>query len=81
MDASHIEQLIAQELGPACIHVQVVGDGRHWEAIVVSNQFEGLLPLPRHRLVYAVVHDYMATDAIHALSLKTYTPTEWQALL
>jgi acid stress-induced BolA-like protein IbaG/YrbA len=80
MDALAIEHLIAQGLGSACSHVHVQGDGRHWQAVVVSSQFDGLLPVPRHRLVYAVLSPHMATDAIHAMSLKTYTPTEWQAL-
>lgn len=53
----------------------VVGDGHHFEATVISEQFAGKNSLARHRLVYAALGDKMQ-QAIHALSLKTYTPDE-----
>ncbi|HET7773434.1 BolA family protein [Piscinibacterium candidicorallinum] len=64
--------------GLACEHVQVDGDGRHFYATIVSAQFEGKRPVQRHQLVYAALGDRMREE-IHALSMKTLTPTEWQA--
>ncbi len=55
--------------------VTVNGDGRHFEAVVVSEAFVGKNTMARHRLVYAALGDKMR-EAIHALSLKTLTPDQ-----
>jgi acid stress-induced BolA-like protein IbaG/YrbA len=61
-------------------HVEVTGDGRHFSAVVVSQAFSGKNMIAQHRLVYAALGDRFDTEAVHALSLKTYTPEQWQAL-
>lgn len=60
----------------ACEHVQVVGDGSHFEAVIVSKAFEGKRLIQRHQLVYAALGDRMKEE-IHALSMKTLTPAEF----
>ncbi len=66
------------QAGLACDHIQVAGDGQHFEAVIVSPEFRGKLPLGRHQLVYAVLGERMHAE-IHALSMKTLTPEEWTA--
>ena len=61
-------------------HVEVTGDGRHFSAVVVSPAFNGKSMIAQHRLVYSALGDRFDTEAVHALSLKTYTPEQWQAL-
>ena len=78
MTAEQLESLIAQ--GLPCDHVQVEGDGRHWAAIVVSAEFEGKRRIQRHQRVYATLGGRMQTDEVHALSMQTYTPSEWADL-
>ena len=75
MTADQLETLIAEQL--PCQHLSVEGDGRHWYATIVSTQFEGLRLIQRHQKVYATLGQKMHTDEVHALSMKTYTPTEW----
>ena len=41
--------------GLACDHVDVQGDGQHFEAVIVSSAFEGKRPVARHQLVYAAL--------------------------
>jgi acid stress-induced BolA-like protein IbaG/YrbA len=60
-------------------HLQVVGDGRHFEAVVVSEEFQGKTRVQRHQLVFKVLGDSMRDEMIHALSLKTFTPQEWHS--
>lgn len=62
--------------GLACEHLEIEGDGRHFYATIVSSTFEGQRTLARQRAVYAVLGERMKEE-IHALSMKTYTPTEW----
>ena len=58
--------------------VQVAGDGEHFEAIIVSDEFAGKTKVKQHQMVYAAVQEAMTSEAIHALSLKTYTPQTYQ---
>lgn len=53
--------------------VEVAGDGRHFEARVVSPAFAGLSRIAQHKMVYAVFGAEMG-DRIHALSIETSTP-------
>ena len=77
MSPDMIAQLIQAGLPGA--HVEVYGDdGVHFEAQVIHEAFQGKLPLARHRMVYACLGDKMGGE-IHALALKTLTPTEAQA--
>ena len=55
--------------------VTVDGDGQHFEAIIVSADFEGKSLIQRHQMVYCVLGDKMKSQ-IHALSMKTLTPGE-----
>lgn len=62
--------------GLACTHLQVDGDGHHFDAVIVSEAFRGKRPIARHQIVYAVLGDRMKEE-IHALSMKTLTPEEF----
>ncbi|WP_028357387.1 BolA family protein [Brackiella oedipodis] len=61
----------------SCDKVEVAGDGAHFEAIIVSPLFEGKRLIARHQLVYQALGERMK-DEIHALSMKTLTPEEYQ---
>jgi len=76
MTADDIRQLIAEHL--ACEHLVVDGDGHHWYAVIVPTAFEGKRQIQRHQLVYATVREHMESEALHALSMKTFTPDEWE---
>ncbi len=62
--------------GLPCERIEVSGDGQHFEALIVSDRFEGKRPVARHQLVYSVLGDRMREE-IHALSMKTLTPAEF----
>jgi acid stress-induced BolA-like protein IbaG/YrbA len=66
------------EAGLACEHLEVIGDGEHFQALIVSAEFEGRSRVQRHQLVYAALGERMREE-IHALSMKTLTPAEWRA--
>ena len=71
-----IRQYISQ--GMDCQHLTVDGDGQHFEALIVCEAFAGKSRVQRHQAVYAVLGDRMRQE-IHALSMKTMTPDEWNA--
>ena len=76
VEPSSIEASI--RAGLECTHVEVQGDGAHFEAVIVSRLFAGLARVRQHQLVYAALGDRMRSE-IHALSMKTLTPEEWSA--
>jgi acid stress-induced BolA-like protein IbaG/YrbA len=63
------------EAGLSGSQVDVTGDGRHFDAVIVSAQFEGKSAVQRHQMVYSVLGEKMRAD-IHALSMRTVTPME-----
>ena len=55
----------------------VSGDGSKFEAVVISDSFNELSTIKRHKQIYAVLDEYIKSGAIHALSIKAYTNAEW----
>ena len=55
----------------------VSGDGSKFEALVITDSFNDLSTLKRHKLVYAVLDEYIKSGAIHALTINAYTKAEW----
>ena len=78
MDPDEIRRLI--EDGLECQHVEVTGDGRHFNAVVVSSAFAGKPVIRQHRLVYGTLGERFDNDVLHALALRTYTPAQWDQL-
>jgi acid stress-induced BolA-like protein IbaG/YrbA len=66
------------EKGLACEHIEVEGDGQHFQALVVSDSFAGKSRVQRHQLVYGALGERMREE-IHALSMRTLTPEEWKS--
>jgi len=64
--------------GLECEKLEVVGDGEHFEALVVSAIFIGKSRVQRHQAVYAALGERMREE-VHALSMRTLTPEEWVA--
>ena len=76
-----IKQSLSQALPVEVIETQdLTGGGDHWQVIIVSAAFEGKGLLEQHRMVNDVLKDPLADQRIHALSLKTYSPAQWQKL-
>ena len=75
MENEKIESLIRAGIPDA--QVRVTGDGRHFEASIVSDAFNGKSLIQRHRMVLATVQAEIASDELHALSITSAkTPSE-----
>jgi acid stress-induced BolA-like protein IbaG/YrbA len=70
-----VKRYIAQGLD--CERVEVDGDGRHFQALIVSAAFAGKNRVARHQLVYAALGERMRAE-VHALSMRTLTPEEYR---
>ena len=74
METEAIARLIRAALPDA--RVEVSGDGRHFEVLVVSPAFAGQSPLQRQRAVMAPVRAQIESGELHALTIQARTPEE-----
>lgn len=86
-----VAQLITDKLSQSFspLHLDVINESNrhhvppnsetHFKVVVVSDKFEGLRLLARHREVNACLADELA-NGVHALSINTYTQQEWADL-
>ncbi len=75
MDTQQIKAWIEAGLPDAT--VEVVGDGRHFQALIVSPAFEGKTLIQRHRMVKSLLQEQFDSGILHALSMRTLTPEQW----
>ena len=78
MTPEQLRKIIGEGLPCEGLHVE--GDGEHFEAILVSEQFVGKSRVARQQLVNAILKPYFDRGELHALSMKTLTPEERRAL-
>lgn len=77
ISTQQVEEKIKASIPDAQVKVEDLGGGNHLQATVVSSEFEGKSLVKQHQLVYGALSQELATEAIHALALKTYTPEAW----
>ena len=77
MEPSEVKKII--EDGIPGSEAMVTADGNKYTAIVVSDEFEGKTMIAEQKMVYATVNEHIQSGAIHALTIKAYTPDEWAA--
>lgn len=77
MQAEQIKQLIEAGI-PGCQAIVSGDDGAHFEATVISEVFAGQSMVKQHQMVYATLGNRMQAE-IHALSIRTLTPEQWQS--
>lgn len=73
-----VKALLEEKMPQA--EIMVEGDGYHYRATIISDDFEGAPTVKRHKTVYAALKDAITSGTLHALVLRTYTRSEWQQL-
>ncbi|WP_185235021.1 BolA family protein [Teredinibacter franksiae] len=78
MQPEELKAILESSIDGASVE-QISSDGRHVSVIIVSPAFENLNRVKRHQLVYSVpaLESAIASDRLHALQMKTYSPAEW----
>ncbi len=77
MQAQAIKELLQQHLPDAEIVVEGE-DGQHFSCVIISPSFQGKSRVEQQQMIYAALGSHITSGTIHALSLKTYTPEEYQ---
>lgn len=76
MEVSQVKQII--ETGLPGVEAKVAGDGYHYEAIVIGDCFDGKSLVQQQKMVYATLNAHITSGALHAITIKTYTPALWE---
>jgi len=58
--------------------IDLTGTEDHYQAVVVSPVFAGKIMIEQHRMVYQVIQADIDSGEVHALTLKTYTPEQYE---
>lgn len=80
MTLEQIKERIEQNLAATHVHVQDLGGGDHIRAIVVSPRFAGLPLIKQHKLVLDLFTTEINSNEVHALTVKTLTPEQFEKL-
>jgi stress-induced morphogen len=79
VDPDLLESRIKAALPDAQVTIRdLTGTGDHYEARVVSKDFEGRSMVEQHSAVYAPLQDLLDSGELHALALRTYSPEQWK---
>ena len=70
-----VESLITNKLPDSKVIVENLKGNDHLQVTVISSMFNGLSLVKQHQLVYSALKEELASEAIHALALKTETPS------
>lgn len=77
MQFDEIKDQLAQHFDDA--HIEVSGDGSHFDVLIVSDAFTGLRPVKKQQMVYAAINDRIANGSMHAVNMQLFTKDEWAA--
>ena len=72
---SKVKSLITEKLPDSQVIVENLKGNDHLQVTVISSRFNGLSLVKQHQLVYSALKEELASEAIHALALKTKTPS------
>ena len=70
---SEVINLIKQKIVDSEVYVENLKGDDHLQVTVISSEFNGLSLVKQHQLVYSALKEELASEAIHALALKTET--------
>ena len=72
---SEVISLITEKIPNSRVSVENLKGDDHLQVTVISSEFNGLSLVKQHQLVYSALKEQLASEVIHALALKTETPT------
>ncbi|MHB0774365.1 BolA family protein [Halomonas sp. WWR20] len=76
MQPNDVKTLLESRIDDCQFHIQ--GEGCNFQVIAVGEVFSGLTPVKRQQLIYGALSEEIASGELHAVSIKTYTPEQWE---
>ena len=78
IELSEIEKRIKEKIKTSYLDVVDLRGGDHIQVIIVSPEFEKKSLVEQHKIIYDILSNEMKSNDIHALTLKTFSPSEWE---
>lgn len=75
MQPEDVKTLLEARIENCDFHIQ--GEGCNFQVTAISERFAGLTPVKRQQLIYGALSDEIASGALHAISIRTFTPAQW----
>ena len=72
---TEVINLITKKLPSSQVFVENLKGNDHLQVTVIASEFDGLSLVKQHQLVYSALKDELASEAIHALAIKTESPS------
>lgn len=57
--------------------VEVEGEGCNFQLNLISDELAGLSPVKRQQQIYAHLNEWIASGAIHAVTMKFFSRATW----
>jgi acid stress-induced BolA-like protein IbaG/YrbA len=76
MEPEEIKTILAQAIELDELHVK--GENGHFQVIAVSPMFDGMSRVKKQQTIYGPLNEVIASGAVHAVSIKAFTPSQWQ---
>lgn len=76
MQCNEIELLLTEQLKLAEVYVKA--EGNHYAVTAIGDCFDGVSRVKQQQMIYAPLMVAIADGSIHAVSIKTFTPTQWR---
>ncbi|MDP0562789.1 MAG: BolA/IbaG family iron-sulfur metabolism protein [Candidatus Endonucleobacter sp. (ex Gigantidas childressi)] len=76
MQANEVKIVLGESMPNAEVFVE--GEGCDLRLTIISDQFQGVLPVKRQQMIYSYLDSFIASGEIHAITMKTLTRDEWE---
>ncbi|WP_163934528.1 BolA family protein [Paraferrimonas sp. SM1919] len=76
MDSEQVKALLLEQI--VADEIRVSQEGTHYKIIVVGEQFGQMRKVKQQQTVYAPLMDKIKDGTLHAITIKAFTPEQWQ---
>ena len=78
MRPDDVKALLEARVKGCFFHIE--GEGCNFQVTAVGECFADMSRLKRQQLINGALSDEIASGSLHALTIKTYTPAQWDEL-
>ncbi|MGI9275007.1 MAG: BolA family protein [Endozoicomonas sp.] len=75
MQATEVKAFLEEQMADSEVFVE--GEGCDFRLTIISDLFQGAMPVKRQQMVYKHLNAMIASGDIHAVTMTTLTRTEW----
>ncbi|MGO2133268.1 MAG: BolA family protein [Halomonas sp.] len=76
MQPTDVKALLESRIEGCEFHIK--GEGCDFQVVAIGDVFEGLSRVKSQQLILGALSDEIASGALHAITVRTYTPQKWQ---